>query len=154
REVFVFSFYEAPHPDELLARLAGALGAGPAGGDQEPSYQRTLDELSRVRGPRGLLLVLDGFEKAQDDGLRGGVFGEVIHPSLRDLPQRIAAGALPGVAALVTSRSPIASLEEAGAPYYQRVDVGDFPPDAAVALLRRRGVHGSDAELRALAEEC
>ena len=82
--LFVFSFYDAPNPDSFFAELYAWLSGSPLDESAKaPSCQQTLQLLSRVaQAPsvagsgRVLLLILDGLEKVQDDGARGGVFGQ------------------------------------------------------------------------------
>jgi tetratricopeptide (TPR) repeat protein len=151
RGVFVFSFYDAPNPDEFFARLTAWIRrraydeAAP-----HPSYQQLRSLLED--GPP-TLLVLDGLEKVQDDPLEGN-FGQVTDPSLRDLVGRIAAGLLPRVSAVVTTRFPIPDLDEDRPRHYHRVDIEEIPAAAALALLRRRGVRGADEQLRHVIDQC
>ncbi|HEY2252367.1 MAG TPA: hypothetical protein VGH74_14940, partial [Planctomycetaceae bacterium] len=171
QQLFVFSFYDAPNPDSFFTALYTFLLPLPTGGegrgqggvptagkraenesatDRQPSYQQTLLTLQST-GP--CLLVLDGLERVQDDGVRGGIFGELQDGRLNDLLVRIAEGTLPHVSVLITSRFPLARLEE-GCPYYRPIDVEEIDVAAAVKLLRKRGVRGTDDQLAAIARDC
>ncbi|MEX1027232.1 MAG: TIR domain-containing protein [Candidatus Paceibacterota bacterium] len=153
--LFVFSFYDAPNPDSFFLSLNDFLHAPTetrnASERPHASYQQTLLAL-KAAGP--CLLILDGLERVQDDGLRSGVFGELEDGRLSDLLVRVAEGYLPDVSVLITSRFPLAKLEEQGSVYYSPIPVEDIEPPAAVALLRQRGVHGTDDQLRSIAAEC
>jgi hypothetical protein len=149
--LLVYSFYESASPEEFFAHLAAWLDRRPYDESAPyPSYQKLLLKLEATRP---LLLVLDGLEKVQEDAL-GSVFGQIQNASLRDLVGRLAAGLLPRVRALVTSRFALPSLDNDRPPHYVRIDVEQIPAEAAIALLRRRGVHGSDEQLRQVAEQC
>src|SRR5712692_3638173 len=150
--LLVFSFYAALNPDNFFAVLAAWLNNSPADDIVEPpSYQQTL-RLLRQAG--SCLLVLDGLEKVQDDSARSGVFGRIDDGRLRDFVQRLADGYLPGVRAIITTRFPIAELEEEQPPHYLPVAVEEISEAAGINLLRQRGVRGPDVELRRIVNEC
>jgi tetratricopeptide (TPR) repeat protein len=157
--LFVFSFYDAPNPDkfftELAAWLEGRLStpakdAAADPGTRPPSYRRTLDLLA---GAGKCLLVLDGLERAQDDGSRGGAFGQVLDGRLRDFVLRAADGYLPGVSVVITSRFRLFDPLASRVWYYRQIGVEKLQPAAAVHLLRDRGVHGTDEQLEDVAHE-
>lgn len=158
--LFVFSFYDAPNPDSFFAELFDFLC--PPGGQEQsaedgganarrPSYQQTLLALQSAGS---CLLMLDGLEKVQDDGVRGGIFGEVQDGRLSDLLVRLAEGYLPQVSVLITSRFPLALLDELGSYYYRPIEVEEIDVAAAVKLLKQRGVRGTDDQLSAIARDC
>lgn len=150
RGLFVFSFYDAPNPDTFCAELAAWLGAGPREVGRAVSYGELRNLLERERG---VLLVLDGLEKVQDDGARGGVFGQLQDGRLRDLVRYAAEGFLPGVTLVFTTRfRPIDMLALAPV-FFLEIDIEKLNSETAVALLRARGVRGTDTNLARLAEE-
>lgn len=150
--LFVFSFYDAPNPDSFFAKLSRFVTCNPAGDTARPgSYEETLLALQSVGR---CTLILDGLERVQDDGARGGVFGSLTDGRLTDLLLRVADGLLRDVSMMVTSRFPLAQLEERGSQYYKPIPVEEIDPSTAAALLRQRGVRGTDAQLRAIADEC
>jgi len=115
------------------------------------SYQQTILALQSA-GP--VFLVLDGLEKVQDDGARGGIFGDLTDRRLTDLLVHIADGYHRQVRILITSRFPLAILEERGSLYYRPLPVEQIDEPTAIALLKQRGVRGTDDQLRAIAEDC
>ncbi len=58
-----------------------------------PATTKPSSRFKQTAGP--CLLILDGLEKVQDDGARGGVFGELQDGRLSDLLVRVAEGCLP-----------------------------------------------------------
>lgn len=100
------------------------------------------------------MLVLDGLEKVQDDGARGGRLGHITDASLRQLLLDLGEGYLHGVSAIITTRFLLDDLEVAEGPYYRAADVERIAVPACIELLRRRGVHGADTALEAIAEAC
>lgn len=101
--VSIFSFYDVPNPDSFFSQVHAWLRDEVYDENAPlPSYQQVLQELQRA-GNR-LLLVLDGLEKVQDDGARGGAFGQILDGRLRDLVLRAADGYLSGVSLLITTR--------------------------------------------------
>ncbi len=150
--LFVFSFYDAPNPDAFFADLAAWL-TDPAPGDAPKtySYQQTVRLLPRAGD---CLLVLDGLEKVQDPGTRGGAFGQITDGRLRDFVVGVAGGWLRGVRVIITTRfRPYDPLAE-GCPLYRPIPVEQLDKHAAVALLKERGVHrGTDAQLEAIARD-
>jgi len=92
--LLVFSFYDAPNTDTFFTTLAAWLegrpldsevGTAEGSATRPPSYYQTLDLLA---GTGKCLLVLDGLEKVQDDGSRGGAFGQILDGQLRDFRAR------------------------------------------------------------------
>ncbi|HSS51352.1 MAG TPA: hypothetical protein VLX28_20615, partial [Thermoanaerobaculia bacterium] len=157
--LLVFSFYDAPNPDTFFTTLAAWLEGRPldpeagSAGDgtaRPPSYYQTLELLARAGK---CLLVLDGLEKVQDDGSRGGAFGQILDGRLRDFVVRVADGYLPQVALVITSRFRLYDPLASRVWYYRQVDVERLQPPAAVQLLRDRGVRGTDEELQYVARE-
>ncbi len=134
--LFVFSFYDAPNPDSFFSAIADWLAGPPKVGDRQPSYQQLLQLLqsavpipqSQIENQKSqILLVLDGLEKVQDDGVRGGVFGELQDDRLSDLLVRVAEGFLPSLSVLITSRFPLAKLDDQSCAYYRPLR-GEFSP--------------------------
>ena len=152
--VFVFSFYDAPNPDSFVAELGTWLRAPDTDGEAQKttlSYHQLLQLLPSA-GP--CLLILDGLEKVQDDGSRGGAFGQINDGRLRDFVLRISDALVPDVSLLITSRfrlyDPLAHRTDC----YRHVDVEQLQPDAAVKLLRDRGVEkGTRRQLEDVARE-
>lgn len=100
------------------------------------------------------LLALDGLEKVQDDGARGRGFGSLLDGRLRALLLHVADGLLPGVSLLITSRFPLFDVVVEGSDYHCSIDVAELTTDAAVRLLRVRGVKlGTDSDLARIARD-
>ncbi len=161
---FVFSFYEVPNPDTFFAQLSAWLaGTSFDESAKVPSYQQTRQDLTRVASTaekqgEQILLVLDGLEKVQDDGARGGVFGQLLDGRLSDLVLRLAGGYLPGVRAVITTRFAIAELDQAfhagQAPHYLPIPVEEISEETGIALLRKLKVRGTDEDRRRIVREC
>ena len=156
--VFVFSFYDAPNPEAFFDELHNWLRltvptytvaqVSPSG---RVSYHQVVHWLQGA--PPGLL-ILDGMEKIQEDGTRGGIFGRIADGNLRDFLTRLAQGWLPHLSALVTSRFPLADLDEATPTWYRPIDVEEIQLQTGIDLLRGRGVTGGDDQLAAIVENC
>jgi tetratricopeptide (TPR) repeat protein len=164
--LFVFSFFDAPNPDQFFDDLYDWLVAEfhepdrrrilETGQHMQASATQVIDALSHVR--QRLLLVLDGVEKVQDDGSRGGQYGHLTDGGLRTSLLWAAAGRMPGVAVLITTRFVLDDLEyerERGtAPLFQSLLIEEISDAACIALLRHRGVRGGDDELHQLGRDC
>jgi hypothetical protein len=167
--LFVFSFYDAPNPEvffdalyEWLVRVFSLADRRRVteGGQRlqapAPLVIETLNNLGAAGGR--LLLVLDGIEKVQDDGSRGGTFGHIEDGGLRALVLYAAAGWMPHCSVLVTTRFVPDDLEyereRGSAGFYERIEVEQISEEACIALLRRRGVRGTDDALREVARQC
>ncbi|MCZ6653074.1 MAG: TIR domain-containing protein [Planctomycetota bacterium] len=150
--LFVFSFYDAPNPDAFVAELGAWLDDRPPDDSKKKySYEQMLRLL---HGGGDCLLVLDGLEKVQDPGLRGGAFGQITDGRLRDFILRVAEGTLPGVRVIITTRFRLYDPLAERCPLYFPIAVERLDARAAVALLRKRGVHrGTDGQLEAVARE-
>ncbi len=145
----VWSFYEKPDADAFL-REAGQLFLG-EGPDAPPGGR--LERLERgLRDGKPHLLVLDGLERVQAEAGNGRARGELEDHTLKLLLRALAAG-LGRARALVTSRFPLVDLADWDRRGFRDTRLDDLPPEAAVAVLRRWGVKGTDAALVAAAEQ-
>jgi hypothetical protein len=156
--LFVFSFYVDPEPEVFVTRLhdwlQAVLGVPAAGGGEAGpvAYPLLFQLLQRM--PERTLLVLDGVERIQDDGLRGGTFGQIEDSGLREFFLRVAGGSFPTIGIVATTRFPLDDLEYVRSPNYVSLVVESLPRDAGIALLRERGVRGDRAALTEIAELC
>ncbi len=149
--LFVFSFYDAPNPDAFIDALAAWLADLPPDDTTTYSYEQTVRLLQRAGDG---LIVMDGLEKVQDDGLRGGVFGQITDGRLRDFVLRAAEGYLPRIRVIITTRFRPYDPLAVRAPLYLPIAVEQLDPPAAVALLRERGVtRGTDQQLETIARD-
>ena len=164
QRTLVFSFYDVPNPDSFFQRFRRWLReevAGVAGTRPEPesatrgqaSLQETLDLIEQLRPDRKLLLVLDGLEKIQDPGIRGGRFGQILDGRLRSFVIDAADGYFPAISLLITTRFWLYDTLMNRSGWHLRIDVDRLPEDRCVSLLRQRGVLGSEGELLALARD-
>jgi hypothetical protein len=144
--VFLWSFYRGKDSDLFLRELhayAEGLAALP---DLSASY--CVDHLlPRLRRERWVL-ILDGLEVVQYDS--GPWRGRLLHPELGRLLEELAAEPLPGLA-VVTTRFPLPELERRRA--VRLVELDRLDAASAADLLRSLGVHGTDEELAAVAEQ-
>jgi len=165
--VFVHSFYDAPHADDLFWNLATWLLGGPHGVASRSGRPPYDDVNARLAAEGSVLIVLDGLERVQDDGSRGRRFGSITDPRLRDFLFRVADGQVPNVGVLVTTRFRLEDLTTydprrhgsnaqgvAPLPFYHRVTVDRLSAAACAVLLERLGVKGTEDELRRIAESC
>jgi hypothetical protein len=115
------------------------------------------DELGRLLAEeiakQPTLLALDGIEPLQqlstDAQLNGSLKDRGLAALLEHLAQK------PGAAlCLASSRLPIPDPGISDAAGYRQHELATLPPDAAQALLRQRGLRGTDAELAQVAERC
>ena len=145
RGLFVWSFYQEPDAGLFLREATHYFGGAAPGPAKGAGLLHLLRDALETGGPH--LLVLDGLERVQRPD--GAGYGQIEDVLLRGLLTRLAEGT-GRAAALVTSRFPLADLEAYRAAGYRQVDVGGLSSEAAVALLRQRGVLGDDAALARL----
>ena len=145
---FVFSFYDAPNPEAFFAALQIWLERTPRV-ETVLSVGQLLFLLQQTQG----LVVLDGLEKVQDDGSRG-IFGRLTSPKLRDFLDHLAAGYVPDLSVLVTSRFPLADLRDARPQFFRTIAIEEIDVATGVKLLKDRGVRGNDLQLTRIVEEC
>jgi tetratricopeptide (TPR) repeat protein len=152
--VLVFSFYDAPNPEEFFAEISAWI----TGNSYNPAAPLTASRsygqiIPLLETCDSVLLVLDGVERVQEDGTRGTVFGQLADSRIRDFVARIAEGHLRGVSLVLTTRFRVFDIVERRSPFYLPISIDTLSPASAVALLRSRGVvRGSDQELLSLAE--
>lgn len=145
---FVFSFYDAPHPEAFFEALQMWLEHTPRV-QTVLSVSQMLFLLQQTPG----LIVLDGLERVQHDGQRGD-FGRLASPALRDFLNHLAAGNLQQLSVLVTSRFPLADLRDRHPRFFRTIAVDQIEVHAAVELLRQRGVRGTDPQLAPIVHQC
>jgi tetratricopeptide (TPR) repeat protein len=154
--VLVFSFSEGD-PDEFFGELASFLADGSSTQsptDPSRSYHWILQLLrgnAATAEGRRLLLLIDGLERVQDDGSRGGKFGQLVDGRLRDLVLRVADGWVPGVSMIITSRFRLFDPLAQRSLHYHQIEIKRLEATAAIALLRVRGARGTDNELDSIA---
>lgn len=147
---FIWSFYHQPDSGLFLQEAFGYFcpGTSVALPGKGAGLLHLLREALQQGGPH--LLVLDGLERVQCQDV-GNRHGRIDDPLLRGLLTRAAEG-LGATRVLLTSRFPLADLGPYQGKGYLHVDVGGLDGDAAITLLRRRGVRGDDETLLALVE--
>ena len=146
---FVFSFYDAPNPEAFLEALHRWLAGSPNVEAQVSFSQLIFMMQNAVPG----LIILDGLEKVQEDGTRG-VFGRLASPNLRDFINRLASGYLPNLSVLITTRFPLADLQETQPQFFKSIPIEEIDLATGIRLLRQRGVVGNDLELERIVKEC
>lgn len=144
KRLLVFSFYKEPNPDAFFNTIGMWL-------DVETSSSS--NHIEMIENAGRCLLVLDGLEKVQDDGSRGGVFGQIGDGRLRDFLLRVSDGWLPKVSIVITSRFRLFDPLANRVYYYHQYDVNMLPRAAAIQLLRDRGVRGTDDQLNFVVNE-
>jgi hypothetical protein len=152
-KLFVWSFYQEPDAGRFLQEAYHffAFPDSPATTAKGAGLLHLLREALAAGGPH--LLVLDGLERVQKQGEAGAeVYGQLEDPLLKGLLTRAAEG-LGQTTVLVTSRFPLTDLAVFQGQGYRHLDLGGLGQDAALALLRHRGVRGDDAALGKLIEE-
>lgn len=153
--LLVYSFDSDPSLESMLKGLADVFEIAEAN-QTRPSYGQVLAGLRRniaaAPGSRHLL-VFDALEILQEQSTDEGSFGLLRDDRVRDLLERCALGQFPGVYILVSTRIPVATLEETEPPQYLRLNVGDLTTAEAISLMRLRGVEGPQALLKSLIDQ-
>ncbi|MEQ1566928.1 MAG: helix-turn-helix domain-containing protein [Myxococcota bacterium] len=130
---FVWSFYQDPKVEGMVDALLIHLGQAP-----EPAGAR-MERIERALAGAGpLLLVLDGVEVVQADGLGQRSVGELEDSGLRRLLVALATG-LGRARALLTTRAGPPELERL--PGYRRIDLPPLAADDSEALVATYGVN-------------
>ncbi len=173
RSLLVWSFYEATDAGEFVAELfdyfcsatttptppgpgrrprspASIRSRGSKAGSPSLTSRLTAVQQAFAAGQRALV-VLDGLERIQHEKHSFGRFREEA-TAIRQLLQWIAQHPS-GVWVIATSRLPLTDIQDWQDNGYVRVAVGELEPAVARALLRVRGVSGTDAQLDALGTE-
>lgn len=143
--VFVWSFYENPQTEAFLREACAYFT-----GEEPKEAGGLLERLQRaLTGPAAHLLILDGLELVQATGTTGRPRGEVEDPLLKRLLRWLAAGLGTAARALITSRFPLPDLHAwLGGGRFREEHLDDLPAAAAVGVLRRWGVKGTDRQLQ------
>ncbi|MFI8235022.1 trypsin-like peptidase domain-containing protein [Streptomyces sp. NPDC085900] len=147
--VFWWDFRTDGGPDLFLAKAVqfftdGRLHLGP-----DPSPTTHADALSVVAKVQPCLFVLDSVEVVQQRDAGG--FGRITHDGLRLFLLRLASTRHESFC-LLTSRLQFRDLPRAHSRAYAERHVGRLTVEEGKALLRKRGVRGSSADVEALVE--
>lgn len=145
---FVFSFYDAPNAEAFFEALNLWLADSPSAGI-ELSYSQLIRWMQNAEG----LIILDGLERVQEDGTRG-ILGQLSAPNLRDFVNRAANGYFPRLSLLLTTRFPLADLQETQPDFFTSIPIEEIDIPTGMSLLRQRGVQGNDLELEHIVKEC
>nr|VFJ72715.1 MAG: hypothetical protein BECKFW1821C_GA0114237_103630 [Candidatus Kentron sp. FW] len=148
--LFWQSFQEGQSADAFAPAIIRHFSQDPQSQDIPQDNAQRIQTLHDAIGDRRYLLVLDGLEMEQDRTQEQG-FGKFQSPFSRDLLQSHASGWLGQGLVLVTSRVPLADLEEDDT--YHAIDLEDSPlEDQEIRdLLKSGGVKEcSDEELTEL----
>ncbi len=146
--VFVYSFYDDDKPENFFRHLQIWL-EGTSSPAKEKSATQLMFDIQQHQG----LIILDGLEKVQESGARGG-FGRLTSPSLRDLLNHIACGSARELSVLVTSRFPLTDLRDSQPRFFHTIPVEEIDVPTGIQLLRARAVRGSDMQLAPIVEHC
>ena len=146
--VFVYSFYDDDKPESFFRHLQIWL-EGTSAPDKVKSSTQLMFDIQQHQG----LIILDGLEKVQESGARGG-FGRLTSPSLRDLLNHIACGSARELSVLATSRFPLTDLRDSHPRFFHTIAIDQIDVAAGIALLRARGVRGTDVQLAPIVEHC
>jgi len=157
--LFIWSFYEDPDVDRCAEALYSYLM--PARATElfaRTGFGQIQHVLARRWGGCRVLLVFDGVERLQvapgvDPDREGGTFGQFLPEGtpLGRFMSWCCAAARPA-RLLATSRCAFVDLHRYGAGY-REVNLGTLTPGSARALLRARGVIGSDVLLNEVCHE-
>ncbi len=147
-DALVYSFYDDDKPKNFFRHLQFWL-EGTSTPEKEKSASQLMFDVQQQQG----LIILDGLERVQESGARGG-FGSLTSPSLRDLLNHVASGAARELGVLVTSRFPLTDLRDSRPRFFYTISVAEIDVATGVALLRDRGVTGSDLNLGEIVEHC
>lgn len=148
RSVFVYSFYNDDKPENFFRYLQVWL-EGTSAPDKQKSPTQLMFDVQQHKG----LIILDGLERVQKSSVRGGL-GQLTSPDLRHLLNHIACGSAREVSVLATSRFPLTDLRDSQPRYFHTIAIDQIAVASGVALLRGRGVRGTDVQLAAIVEHC
>ena len=146
--VFVYSFYDDDKPENFFRDLQIWLEGSP-----RLETVLSISQIMFLVQQRQGLIILDGLEKVQESGARGG-FGRLTSPSLRNLLNHIACGSARELSLLVTSRFALTDLRDSQPRFFYPIAVEEIDVEAGVALLRDRGVRGTDVLRAPIVEHC
>lgn len=150
--LFVWSFYVDQDPGAFLREICNFIAAQPIESTSSTSALYHLSELLASTNIR-LLLVLDGLERvqlAQNDPR--GAYGVLEDPLLRRALSRLTSG-IGQTKLLITTRFTPTDLHTWNHRTHHPLDLGELDTPSALALLRRRGVNGSDDQFHSLLSE-
>ena len=143
--LFVFSFYDVPNAEQFFEHLVYGLSLKmPNALTIMPRYFEIKNSLMLMANQfeRGLLIVLDGLELLQDDGLRGGTFGKILDGRLKDFLETIADGWMPKVRVLITTRFRLSAPFHVRHRGYCPIEVNKIEMNAAISLMHTRRNEG------------
>ena len=145
--LFVWSFYEDQKTEAFLRAACQYFEDQPS--DDRGGWLERLQIALDDGKPH--LIILDGLERVQSEGIGGRIRGELDEHSVKLLLQSIARG-LKQTRAIITTRFDLIDLHSWANQGYRRIMLDDLDAPAARAVLRAWGVHGSDYVIDRLAQ--
>jgi tetratricopeptide (TPR) repeat protein len=145
--LFVWSFYENQKTEAFLRAACQYFEEQPS--DDGGGWLERLQIALTDGKPH--LIILDGLERVQSEGVGGRIRGELDEHSVKLLLQSIARG-LKQTRAIITTRFDLIDLHSWANQGYRRIMLDDLDAPAARAVLRAWGVHGGDNVIDHLAQ--
>jgi tetratricopeptide (TPR) repeat protein len=145
--LFVWSFYEDQKTEAFLRAACQYFEEQPS--DDGGGWLERLQIALADGKPH--LIILDGLERVQSEGVGGRIRGELDEHSVKLLLQSIARG-LKQTRAIITTRFDLIDLHSWASQGYRRIMLDDLDAPAARAVLRAWGVQGSDNVIDRLAQ--
>jgi len=148
--IFWWGFYRNAFLDQFLNALLRYVSQEKIDPDSIKSNWEKTERIKEYISQGAYLIILDGLEQMQKSE-SGDEFGKMLHGECIELLHYLADAPKAGLC-LITTRFPLKDLENWSEDSYKTLPLVDLSLPDAIAMLRKRGVKGSDNDLKEVVE--
>jgi tetratricopeptide (TPR) repeat protein len=145
--IFWWGFYRNAYLEQFLNALLRYVTGGQIEPDTIKSTWEKTDRIKEYISQGTYLIILDGLEQMQK-AEAGDEFGKMIHRELTELLHYLADVPNAGGMCLITTRFPLKDLDDWKNRGYENRPLIDLSAPDALLMLEKRGIKGSDEEMK------
>jgi tetratricopeptide (TPR) repeat protein len=149
--IFWWGFYRNAYLDQFLNALLKYISQGQIDPVSIKSNWEKIEKIKEYISQGTYLIILDGLEQMQK-GESGDEFGKMQHHECIELLHYLADAPKAGLC-LITTRFPLKDLDNWCDGNYKTLPLVDLNIPDAIAMLKKRGVQGDDADLKEVIEK-
>jgi PAS domain-containing protein len=143
--IFWWGFYRNAYLEAFLNALLRYVSQGKVDLETIKSTYEKVERIKEYFHQAKYLIILDGLEQMQKSE-SGDEFGKMIHRELTELLRYLADATKSGLC-LITTRCPLRDLDKWQGQSFRSLSLVDLSLPDALAMLKKRGVKGSDEDM-------
>jgi len=143
--IFWWGFYHNASLDQFLNALLRYVSQGEIDPEHIKSPWEKIERIKEYLHKKTYLIILDGFEQMQKS-VSGDEFGRMVHREFTEFLHYLADASVLGLC-LINTRFPLKDLDEWYDHSYKTISLVDLSIPDALAMLKKRGVKGSNENI-------